>query len=398
MKQKNNKLAVRAELLKEKVLFKSRYGEKEERMYLRLAKKFRLEKPKYWWREQGIITKIFCTLLAILILMVSSAYGIARWYIHTQSHKEFKFGTSFIPSYARYFGLQPEETMQAMISDLGIRHFRLVSYWEDIEKTPGQYDFKELDWQFRKAEASNSTVSLSIGLRQPRWPECHQPEWTKTQTKDVWYPQLKEVMRKTIDRYKTSPALESYQLENEFFLKVFGECTDFDRDRLIDEFNYVKALDPNHTVIIARSNNAWGIPIGQPQADKFGVSVYKRVWDKAVTKRYFEYPFPAWFYAFLAGSGKIVTGKDLIIHELQTEPWGPNKGITEISIEEQNKSLNAERLADRIAYGKATGMREVDLWGVEMWYWRKTKLNDPSLWESGKKALHDQQCYQCYNK
>ena len=86
----------------------------------------------------------------------------------------------------------------------------------------------------------------------------------------------------------------------------------------------------------------------------------------------------------------------MIIHELQAESWGPNKGITEISIEEQNKSLNAERLTNRIKYGRATGMREVDLWGVEMWYWRKVKMNDPSLWNAGKAAIRDQQCYDCY--
>lgn len=396
MKRKNKKNQIDRELVKEKKIFSAKYGEKEDKLYRRLARKIRLEKPKYWWKEQGILMRLFCILVALVILFIASAYGIARWYIHSQSKKEFKFGATFIPSYARYYGLDPQETMQAMINDLGIKHFRLVSYWNMIEKSPGVYDFSELDWQFRKAEETKSTVSLSIGLRQPRWPECHQPTWTLYQTKAEWYPQLKEFMRKTIERYKTSPALQSYQLENEYFLKVFGECPDFDRDRLIDEFNFVKKLDPTHPVIISRSNNAIGLPIGQPRPDIFGISVYKRVWDKTLTKRYFEYPFPAWFYGFLAGAGKIVTGKDMIIHELQAEPWGPNKGITEISIEEQNKSLDAKRLEDRIKYGKATGMREVDLWGVEMWYWRKTKLNDPSLWETGKKTLHDQQCYQCY--
>jgi hypothetical protein len=283
-----------------------------------------------------------------------------------------------------------------MIDELGIRHYRFVSYWDEIEKTPGVYDFKELDWQFEKARASNSTVTLAIGLRQPRWPECHIPTWASSQPKDVWYPQLKTFMTKVIERYKDVPFLESYQLENEFFLDVFGICPDFSRDRLIDEYNLVKSLDPNRTLIISRSNNALGLPIGKPRPDKFAISVYKRVWDRTVTKRYFEYPFPAWFYGFLAGAGKILTGKDMIIHELQAEPWGPDVGIPEMSIEEQNKSLNARRLTDRIAYGKATGMREVDLWGVEMWYWRKVKLNDPSLWEAGKKAIDDQQCRACY--
>jgi hypothetical protein len=386
----------RKELAAERRLLREHSGAKEERLYRRILRKIRFEKPDYWWQDRSIWQKIGLVLLSLIILLTSSMYGIARWYIASQAHKEFKFGATFIPSYAAYFDLDPQETMQAMIDDLGIHHFRLVSYWDDIEKTPGIYDFSQLDWQFKKAEESGSTVSLAIGLRQPRWPECHMPGWAMTQPKDVWYPQLKAFMAKVIDHYKGSPALQSYQLENEFFLDVFGECPDFSRDRLIDEFNFVKQQDPYHTVIISRSNNAIGLPIGNPRPDKFGISVYKRVWDKTFTKRYFEYPFPAWFYAFLAGAGKIVTGKDMIIHELQTEPWGPNKGIKDISIEEQNKSLNAERLTNRIAYGRATGMREVDLWGVEMWYWRKVKMNDPSLWNAGKAAIRDQQCYDCY--
>lgn len=397
MKQKKRpKSTPKSELTRERKLFGLHYAAKEDRLYRRILRKIRFEKPKFWWQERKLWQKFCIVLLAVLMVFVGSMYGIARWYIASQSHKEFKFGATFIPQYAKYFDLEPKETMQAMIDDLSIRHFRLVSYWEDIEKSPGVYDFSELDWQFKKAVDSGSTVSLSIGLRQPRWPECHMPEWAKTQPKDVWYPQLKNFMGKVIDRYKNNPSLESYQLENEFFLDVFGICPDFSRDRLVDEFNFVKQKDPNHTVIISRSNNAVGLPVGKPRPDKFGISVYKRVWDRTVTRRYFEYPFPAWFYAFLAGAGQILTGKDMIIHELQAEPWGPDKGIKEISIAEQNKSLNGKRLKDRIAYGKATGMREVDLWGVEMWYWRKTRMNDPSLWNAGQEALREQQCRGCY--
>lgn len=383
-------------LAEERKLINSRWGTKEKRFYTRWANHLRLEKPRYWFKERSIFQKIMLIFLSILIFLVGCMYGIAQWYITSNKSQEFKFGATFIPSYARYFGLEPKDTLQAMIDELGIRHYRFVSYWDEIEKTPGVYDFEELDWQFEKARASNSTVTLAIGLRQPRWPECHMPTWASSQPKDVWYPQLKTFMTKVIERYKDVPFLESYQLENEFFLDVFGICPDFSRDRLIDEYNLVKSLDPNRTLIISRSNNALGLPVGKPRPDKFAISVYKRVWDRTVTKRYFEYPFPAWFYGFLAGAGKIVTGKDMIIHELQAEPWGPDLGIPEMSIEEQNKSLNARRLTDRIEYGKATGMREVDLWGVEMWYWRKVKLNDPSLWEAGKKAIDDQQCRACY--
>ena len=77
----------------------------------------------------------------------------------------------------------------------------------------------------------------------------------------------------------------------------------------------------------------------------------------------------------------------MVIGELQAEAWPPNgQGITNISLAEQNKSLNAQRLHDRFAYGKATGMKTIDMWGAEYWYYRLAKLHDPSLWNVAKQA------------
>lgn len=338
---------------------------------------------RYWRRNW--LHKSFVILIAIIMFMVSGMYGIARWYMWTQRDKPITMGASFVPAYASSFGLDPKETLDAMLYDLNIRQLRFVSYWNQIEATQGRYDFSQLDWQFEKANQANAKVSLAIGLRQPRWPECHMPNWAKPLPKEVWAAQLKAFMSAVIDRYGDNPALESYQLENEYFLKVFGICPDHSRDRLIDEYYFVKGLDTDTPVIISRSNNAIGFPINEPTPDKFAVSVYKRVWDKTLTKRYVEYPFPAWFYGFLAGGGKILTGKDLAIHELQAEPWPPDgKGIQDVSIAEQDKSVNAERLRGRFEYGRNTGIRSMDLWGAEYWYYRKVKLNEPSLWNVAK--------------
>ena len=375
--------------------YQRHWGSNEARQRTRLIhhlEKLRLEKPIYWFRERRLWQKILIGLMTIVMIWVGGMYGVARWYIASHSHEQMQLGTTFIPSYAKYFGVDPQETLRAIIYDLGIRHIRLVSYWEDIEKTPGNYDFSELDWQMKLAEQSNTKVSLSLGLRQPRWPECHIPDWAKNEPASQWAPQLQTLMGKVIERYKDSPSLQTYQLENEFFLKAFGECTNFDRDRLISELNFVRQQDPKHPVIIARSNNAVGLPIGKPTPDQFGVAVYKRVWDKTITHRYFEYPFPAWFYAGLAGWGQILTGKDMIIHELQAEPWMPDGfDLKTSSIAEQDKSMDAKRLHSRIEYGRATGMKTVDLWGAEWWYWRKASLHDDSLWNAVKQEVQDTQ-------
>lgn len=357
---------------------------------------------KKWWLlawnyvwHSGWLRRVGFIILAIILLFTSAAYGVAQWYINKHKNQPLVLGASFIPDYAQSFGLDPMQTLNAMLEPasqggLGLKQVRLVSYWSDIENTPGTYDFSQLDQEFALANKYSAKVSLSIGLRQPRWPECHPPSWLNVQANNesTWVPQLNTFIKTVVNRYKTNPALHDYELENEYFLKIFGTCTDFSRQRLINEFNMVKATDPNHTVIISRSDNWVGIPVGKPTPDEFAISVYKRVWDATFTHRYFEYPLPAWFYAALAGSEEILSGKDMIIHELQAEPWTP-KGlqITQTSLKEQFKSMDASRLKSRIAYGEATGMRTIDLWGAEWWYWLKVDQHDSSVWNVVQQAV-----------
>ncbi len=171
-------------------------------------------------------------------------YGIAQWYIHSERVKPLQQGVSFIPDYAQSLGLDPQETMDAL-TGIGVKHFRLVSYWSDMEQSPGKYDFSQLDWQFKKAEKAHAKVILTVGLSQPRWPECHYPGWVDiSKPQSQWQPQLETFMKKVIDRYKDSPSLQKYQLENEYFLKGFGICTNFSRQRLVDEYNLVKTGRP----------------------------------------------------------------------------------------------------------------------------------------------------------
>jgi hypothetical protein len=330
-----------------------------------------------WWQKALIV------IVTLITFFAAGSYAMALWYQHGQKGQPVALGVSFIPDYASYLGVNPQKTMDALIG-IGVRNFRLVSYWNDIEPTEGHYDFSQLDWQFQKAEAAQAHIILTIGLRQPRWPECHEPRWVNiSQPSTNWQPQLEQYMSAVINRYKHSPALQSYQLENEYFLKGFGTCTDMSRGRLVSEYNLVKQLDPHHAVIIGRSNNGLGTPLGQPTPDEFSISIYQRVWDATVTHRYIQYPFPSWWYATLAGVQKLTTGKNMMIAELQAEPWPPHgKNIPDVSLAEQNKSFNAARLKNTIKFAEQTGMKDINLWGAEYWYYRMQVLHDPSVWNA----------------
>lgn len=338
--------------------------------------------------KKALWRRLLLGLVALTLVAVGSMYGIAQWYIHKHAGQPLRLGVTFVPDYARRLEIDPADTLDAIINDLGVKRLRLVSYWENGEPNPGQYDFSFLDWQFEKAKKAGVEVSLAIGLRQPRWPECHMPWWTQKMRKPDWEPRLKKYMTEVVKRYKDHPNLVEYQLENEYFLKVFGICPDFSRERLVDEYNLVKSLDSNTKLVVSMSNNAIGTPIGEPTPDEWAMSVYKRVWDKTVTKRYFEYPIPAWYYAFRAEWIELTRGHNSFIHELQAEAWLPDGyDIRTAPIDELYKSMNPERLRDRFEYGRATGMRTIDLWGVEWWYQMKTKRSAPELWNVAREEF-----------
>ena len=101
--------------------------------------------------------------------------------IYQRQHRgdEVIIGASFAKETAQDLGVDWQANYLALLGDMGLRNFRLMSYWSQIEAERGTYNFDDLDWQFAEAEKVGAKITLSVGLRQPRWPECHQANWAK---------------------------------------------------------------------------------------------------------------------------------------------------------------------------------------------------------------------------
>ena len=54
---------------------------------------------------------------------------------------------------------------------------RLPVYWDLVEKQPGIYEYADVDWQLDEAKKRDVAVILTVGIKVPRWPECHIPQW-----------------------------------------------------------------------------------------------------------------------------------------------------------------------------------------------------------------------------
>lgn len=292
-----------------------------------------------------------------------------------------KFGVSFSTLQCRNFELDTKSTLTFLIEDVGLRRFRLMSYWNEIEKTQGKFDFKELDQQVELISKYNGVITMCLGVRQPRWPESHYPDWAlglETSNRDSL---LLYFIETVVKRYKNNRAIISWQLENEALNRSFGLNGDFNRKRLRSEFKLVQKMDDSRPLIMSTSNT-WGIPIRKPRPNLFGFTFYTVQFEKGA---YSRTKLPFWWWNFRAKLIRCITFRKSFIHELQAEPWGP-KAIWEMSISEQDKSMNVNQLKKNLDLARKTKLYPIDLWGSEWWYWRKLQ-GDDTLWQTIKTQL-----------
>lgn len=299
-----------------------------------------------------------------------------------------EFGASFSVRYAGDLGVNWRETLTAALDDLGVRRFRLMSHWDLIEPKPGKYEFRDLDWQMDQVEARGGEVSLTIGLRQPHYPECHRPDWAREMPEGEWQQKLLDFVARVVERYRNHSALVSWQLENEALNDDFGQCVDFDPERLAAELKLVKELDPEHPVIMSLKNHH-SLSVPGPRPDIYATSIYLRVHSRG---RYLGSLIPAWYQRARGIYIWKRFKRPFFIHELQAEPWGP-AGTQTITLEEQDKSMNPERFRRAVRYARRTGLLPIDLWGLEWWYYRKVNFDDPAMWEEAKSLFQAQKLH-----
>lgn len=327
----------------------------------------------------------------LIILEVFNIFEHLLYIKFISKNKNFAvyWGASFSAPYAKSYGLDPKQTLESALKDFNFNQIRISSYWEDIQPNNSEeFNFSDLDWQLELIEKYGRKATITLGLRQPRWPECHQPEWAKSLNySEQWEFKLNNFITKTVERYKNRASVASWQLENEAKLKTFGDCNrkTLNEPRIQKEFELVKTLDPSHMVIMTTSDQ-YGLPINKPVPDLYGFSIYKKVTIPGTSTK-FIYPHQPIWHGARAELINIIQNKDVFIHELQCEPWG-NKPVNQLSLAEQNETMDTNQLQYNLNYARAIGTKQIDVWGIEWWYWRKIKFNDNSILDAAKVAIN----------
>ncbi|MCR4323259.1 MAG: EamA family transporter [Candidatus Azambacteria bacterium] len=309
--------------------------------------------------------------------------------IPVDTERPVTWGATFSQKFSRDLGLDWKENFTAFMHELNPSAVRLVAYWDDIEKERGVFDFSETDWLLDAAAQSNARVVFAVGMKAPRWPECHVPGWAKNLDTEKREEALRAYITAVVERYRTRDVVAMWQVENEPYL-AFGDCPKRGVNFLEQEVALVRLFDATHPVLTTDGGEFGLWYKAAREGDAFGTTMYRKVYPKVIGPRFgvVEYPLAPSYFKFKEWVVRRILSdqqKPFIVIELQAEPWGP-KPISQLTDAEQDDIFGPDYFRETITYAKDAGFDEYYLWGTEWWYWKKLK-GDERYWDIAKELF-----------
>ncbi len=307
-------------------------------------------------------------LIGLLVLISLFILGSVIFEGNYQYPKAVKYGVTFSPRYAKYLKLDWQKIYRQILDDLQVKDLRVPTYWDILESEKGQFNFSETDYLLDEAAKRGARVILVLGMRQPRWPECHVPAWAANLNTSDKRQQILQFIQQVVEKYKNHPAVWAWQVENEPLLPFFGEgCGPLDPEFLKVEVDLVRSLSPK-IILVSDSGElgAWIIPM--QLSDMVGVSLYRDVYNPVLG--YLNYPILPYLYNIKSQMVRKIFAPDnqkTIITELQAEPWFKDGDLSQ-NFAEQARLFPVKKLESYINYAQKTGFDTMYLWGAEWWY------------------------------
>lgn len=316
--------------------------------------------------------------VGILFVVLAGAFFCFIKWLTTPSQPEL--GVTFSTIYAQNLGLEVKETYLAMLDDLKIQRLRLPVYWSVIEPSRGDFQWQTLDFLVSEAEARGVKLTLVIGRKVPRWPECFIPDWAESLVNSDAEEALFAMEKAVVERYRQSPAVERWQVENEPFFP-FGVCPPPSQSLFDQELDLVRLLDQRPIVVtVSGEMDPWFS--AARRAEVLGISTYRVSWNPIFGL--FPYPLSPLFYRLrLLAVDPLV--EKMIVSELQAEPWF-TKSLDKLTGQERAVAFTAQDLKNNFSFVTLTGVDEVYFWGAEWWYFEKLS-GRPELWEAARELF-----------
>jgi hypothetical protein len=200
--------------------------------------------------------------LALLCAMLVLAAVVASTPLihptHARAHivlGPIEVGTSFSPARAESLGLDYQVAFQ-QLETMHFKVIRLSAYWDQTELD----GYAQLDWMLAAAAQAHQPIVLSVGMKGLGWPEFYIPPAAAPAgiadgadvAKD---PQLRmatlDFVKTTVERYRESPVLTTWQVENEPLNRAGPHRWWIGRDFLAAEVALVRSLDSRPLIVNA---------------------------------------------------------------------------------------------------------------------------------------------------
>jgi hypothetical protein len=317
-------------------------------------------------------------LFLILILGVFLFFQMSRQLLGAPELEKTRYGITFSTVYAKQLGLDPRESYLTLVEDLGVRAVRLPVYWSEVEIAPNEFDWALMDQLIDDSEALGVKLTLVVGTKVPRWPECYTPDWAEMMSHEEQHRAGVKMIEATVNRYKNSAAIERWQVENEPFFP-FGTCVQLTQAQFEERVDLVRRLDPTRPIQVTVSGELGPWTVEKSQADVLGISMYRLVWNDLFG--YFMYPLVPEYYYVRAQMAKRDVAR-VIISELQAEPWFPEP-IERRTLSQWYQAFDADMFENNLQFVENAHLPEVYLWGAEWWVLMKEN-GDDRLWEVAK--------------
>lgn len=324
------------------------------------------------------------SLLGVLALGVFLFSWIATTVFAPTAYPPTRYGVTFSTRYADQLGLDPREAYRALIEELGVRSVRLPVYWSEIERAQGEFDWELMDQLVAYSDALGVRLTMVVGVKVPRWPECYVPDWAEMLNTGEQHRAALSMMQTVVDRYQGVKAIERWQVENEPFFP-FGLCPSLTVAQFQERVDLVRSLDPSRPIQITVSGEIGPWTTEAEAADILGISLYRLTWNDLFG--YFMYPLsPEYYYT----RAQLVRGdvERVIISELQAEPWFPEP-LESRSLDHWYQAFDTEMFENNIAFVEDAHLSEAYLWGAEWWYYLKSH-GDERLWNVARGVFSEQ--------
>ncbi len=311
------------------------------------------------------------------------------------------YGISFSHTHIRSFGIDPLDALNASL-EFPFSWIRLGCYWNEIEQSPGAYDFSCLDPLVSWCQKNKKNVVLTVGMKAPRWPEYYIPKWADTTTipnNAILDPSDYRTLHASairfvsacVSHFKKAKIIRVWQVENEPYDPSGPHSWALSSDWMQTEVEMVRSLDPKRKVLVsfwANETTKRGVyKEAIRQGDCIGLDIYPRVptsFPKNIITPY-SGPLDSWKKHQAICKQIQSLKKEVWITEIQAEPWEPGVLVADTG---PTPSFPPERFQNHLTLASSLNPSVILFWGYEYWYTQKL-CGNLSYWNTARSALKE---------